>query len=140
QSGSAGSPLRPEFAADTIRVDTVGLGGDADDALLTDIAAVTGGEFRNLNEGSGSFFLLSRLSNWYKAIDEDVRGEQRFFYREGFPKPSAVGSGSVTTHTAVRTIRIEHFPVEPHLDWMTVAFHANVDNAATVALFEPGST
>ncbi len=86
KSGPSGSPLRPDFDAGNIRVDTVGLGGDADDALLTDIAAVTGGEFRNLNEGAGSFFLLSRLSNWYKGIDEDVRGEQRFFYQEGFPE------------------------------------------------------
>lgn len=139
KSGPSGSPLRPDFAAGTIRVDTVGLGGDADDALLSDIAAVTGGENRNLNEGSGSFFLLSRLSNWYKAIDEDVRGEQRFFYQEGFPKETAVGTG---TFTAVGhgTIRIQYFPVEPALDWMTVAFHANIDNAATVRLFEPGSS
>ena len=26
------------------------------------------------------------------------------------------------------------------LDWMTVAFHANIDNAATVNLYEPGAT
>lgn len=138
RSGPAGSPLRPEFDADNIRVDTVGLGGDADDALLTDIAAATGGEFRNLNEGAGSFFLLSRLSNWYKGIDEDVRGEQRFFYQEGFPKETAVGSGTLAA-AGGRTIRIQYFSVEPALDWMTVAFHANIDNAATVSLFEPGS-
>lgn len=139
KSGPAGSPLRPEFDAGNIRVDTVGLGGDADDALLTDIAATTGGEFRNLNEGAGSFFLLSRLSNWYKGIDEDLRGEQRFFYKEGFPKETAVGSG---TFAAVghRTIRIQYFSVETALDWMTVAFHENIDNAATVSLFEPGSS
>src|SRR5207244_5240810 len=99
--------------------------------------AVTGGESRNLNEGSGSFFLLSRLSNWYKAIDEDVRGEQRFFYQEGFPKETAVGSGTPAAAVGRRTIRVQYFSVEPALDWMTVAFHANMDNAATVALFEP---
>ena len=54
--------------------------------------------FINLNEGSGSFFLLSRLSDWYKAVDEDVRGEQRFFYAEGFPEPAALGSR--TSHRA----------------------------------------
>ena len=139
RSGPGGSPLRPEFEADTIRVDTVGIGGDADDALLGDIAAVTHGEFRNLNEGSGSFFLLSRLSNWYKSIDEDVRGEQRFFYREGFPKESTVGGGPAGA-AALRRIRVEHFLVEPGLDWMTVAFHANADHAASVSLIEPGST
>jgi hypothetical protein len=137
KSGPSGSPLKPTFAADNIRVDTVGLGGDADDGLLTDIAATTGDEFRNLNEGSGSYFLLSRLSNWYKAIDEDVRGEQRFFYVEGFPKPTPVGG---TPGVAVRYVRIQTFTVEPNLDWMTVAFHSNLDNAAAVTLFEPGST
>jgi len=139
RSGPFGSPLRPVFDADTIRVDTVGLGGDADDVLLTDIAAVTGGEFRNLNEGSGSFFLLSRLAKWYKGIDEDVRGEQRFFYQEGFPNETLVGSGTLAAVRS-RTIRIQYFSVEPDLDWMTVAFHANIDNAATVSLFEPGSS
>lgn len=138
RSGPAGSPLRPEFDADDIRVDTIGLGGDADDVLLTDIAAATGGEFRNLNEGAGSFLLLSRLSSWYKAIDEDVRGEQRFFYQEGFPKETAVQSGTLAI--VIRKIRIQYFSVEPALAWMTVAFHMNIDNAATVALVEPGST
>jgi hypothetical protein len=46
-----GGPLRPEFDADTIRVDTVDVGGDADDVLLQNIADATGGEFRNFNEG-----------------------------------------------------------------------------------------
>jgi hypothetical protein len=138
RSGPGGSPLRPQFEADNIRVDTVGVGADADDALLGDIAALTNGEFRNLNEGSGSYFLLSRLANWYKAIDEDVRGEQRFFYREGFPKETSVGGGPAGV-AALRKIRIEHFVVEPGLDWITLAFHANTDHAATVELFEPGS-
>lgn len=132
QSGSAGSPLRPSFVADDIRIDTIGIGGDAADAILQDIADATSGEFRNLNEGSGSFFLLSRLANWYKAIDEDIRGEQRFYYAEGFPK-----SGFGITHRIPPSVQ---FTVEPHLDWMTVAFHSNIDNAATVNLFEPGST
>ncbi|MEM7584954.1 MAG: choice-of-anchor X domain-containing protein [Acidobacteriota bacterium] len=127
-----GGPLRPVFDADDIRVDTVGIGADADDELLTDVASVTGGEFRNLNEGAGSFFLLSRLSDWYKSVDEDVRGEQRFYYAEGFPKPST----SATHRGQLRAF----FRVEPGLDWMTVAFHANVDHAATVLLFEPGAT
>jgi hypothetical protein len=123
-----GSPLRPSFDADDIRVDTVGVGGDADDGLLIDISTVTGGDFINLNEGSGSFYLLSRLSNWYKRVDEDVRGEQRFFYAEGFPPYSE------------RKIRRGTFTVEPGLDWMTVAFHSNIDNAVVVGLLPPGST
>jgi hypothetical protein len=121
-----GGPLRPDFDADDIRVDAVGVGGDADDVLLTDIAAVTGGEFRNLNEGSGSFFLLSRLADWYKLVDEDVRGEQRFYYAEGFP------AGGSRTNVAF-------FDVEPSLDWMTVAFHSDLDGAYDVKLFAPGS-
>lgn len=129
-----GSPLRPDFDAGDIRVDTIGVGGDADDALLQDIAAATGGEFRNFNEGSGSFFLLSRLSDWYKAVDENVRGEQRFFYAEGFPKLAPVHA------TRQSILRVGTFRVEPGLDWMTVAFHANIDNAATVSLLAPGAT
>lgn len=140
-SGPFGSPLRLGFAAGDIRVDTIGIGGDADDVLLEDIAAATGGEFRNLNEGSGSFFLLSRLSRWYKSIDEDVRGEQRFFYREGFPDAAYdISEASHTTHKKPGSLRIEQFTAEPALDWMTVAFHANKDNAVSVALIEPGAT
>lgn len=127
-----GSPLRADFEADDIRVDTVGIGGDADDILLQDIATITGGEFRNLNEGSGSFFLLSRLADFYKTVDEDVRGEQRFHYVEGFPTASIV--------LADRRLRVGSFMVEPALDWMTVAFHTDIDNAATVQLFAPGGT
>lgn len=126
-----GGPLAPIFAGDTIRIDTVGVGGDADDELLLDIANMTGGEFRNLNEGSGSFFLLSRLADFYKAVDEDVRGEQRFYYAEGFPTAGISISN--------KRLRIAYFEVEPGLDWMTVAFHANIDNGATVALFTPGN-
>lgn len=137
-SGPHGSPLRPSFEGDTIRIDTIGIGGDADDALLDDIAVATGGEFRNLNEGSGSFFLLSRLSSWYKAIDEDIRGEQRFFYREGFP-PATYGDVGHFTYGRGK-LRVGQFTVEPALDWMTVAFHANFDNAALVALIPPGGT
>lgn len=144
-AAGAGGPLRPVFDALDIRIDTVGVGGDADDVLLQDIAGVTGGQFINLNEGSGSFFLLSRLSDWYKSVDEDVRGEQRFFYAEGFPPLTT--SGVTTTSTSASAFahaqvgrRIGTFRVEPGLDWMTVAFHANIDNAATVTLLAPGST
>jgi hypothetical protein len=122
-----GGPLRPTFQAGNTRIDTVGLGQDADDVLLQDIAGVTGGEFRHLNEGTGSFALVSRAANWYKSVDEDVRGEQRFFYAEGFPKATD------------RNVRIGTFTVEPGLDWMTVAFHSDIDNAAIVSLFAPGA-
>lgn len=127
-----GGPLRPVFDADDIRVDAVGVGGDADDVLLQDIATVTDGEFRNLNEGSGSFELLSRLSDWYKLVDEDVRGEQRFFYAEGFP--------ATTIPIRDRPMRVGVFDVEPSLDWMTVTFHSNLDGAVEVKLFAPGAT
>jgi hypothetical protein len=126
-----GGPLRPDFEAGDVRVDTVGVGADADDALLIDVAGATGGEFRNFNEGSGSFFLLSRLADFYKTVDEDVRGEQRFYYAEGFP------TAQVPIHD--KPWRIGAFEVEPALDWMTVAFHANLDNAYEVQLFPPGA-
>ncbi len=130
-SSGSGGPLRPVFDSDDIRVDAVGVGQDADDALLGDMAAVTGGEFRNINEGSGSFELLSRLSDWYKLVDEDVRGEQRFYYAEGL-SPTTITLSDKLWHLAF-------FDVEPQLDWMTVAFHANLDGAVEVRLLEPGS-
>lgn len=131
-SPGSGGPLRPVFDSDDIRVDAVGVGQDADDSLLADIAAVTGGEFRNLNEGSGSFELLSRLADWYKLVDEDVRGEQRFYYAEG-----------LSTSTVTLSDKLWHlafFDVEPQLDWMTVAFHSNLDGAVEVRLLEPGAS
>jgi Outer membrane protein beta-barrel domain len=131
-SPGAGGPLRPIFDSDDIRVDAVGVGQDADDDLLQDIAAVTDGQFRNLNEGSGSFELLSRLADWYKLVDEDVRGEQRFFYAEGFPTP--------TIPIKDKPLRVGFFDVEPSLDWMTVTFHANQDHAFAVQLWPPGAS
>jgi hypothetical protein len=131
-SPGAGGPLRPVFDSDDIRVDAVGVGQDADDALLQDIADVTDGQFRNLNEGSGSFELLSRLADWYKLVDEDVRGEQRFFYAEGFP------TATLPIHD--KPWRVGFFDVEPSLDWMTVTFHDNVDNAYSVQLWPPGAS
>lgn len=137
RSGGSG-PLRAMYEAGSVRVDTVGVGTGADDVLLQDIAAVTGGEFRNLNEGRGSYFLLSRLADFYKSVDEEVRGEQRFYYQEGIP-PLSVGSGTSGAATHYRQ-RIAFFEVEPALDWMTVAFHWNEDGAAIVQLFPPGAT
>ncbi len=131
-ASGAGGPLRPVFDAGTTRVDTVGVGQDADDNLLLDMATVTGGDFRHLNEGNGSFLLLSRLASWYKEVDEEVRGEQRFFYAEGYP-PTTLGLFD-------KKLRVGWFVVEPGLDWMTVAFHADVDNAATVYLVAPGTS
>ena len=129
-----GGPLRPAYMADDIRVDAVGVGGDADDVLLADIADVTGGEFRNLNEGSGSFFLLSRLANFYKQVDERARGEQRFHYVEGFP----ASPGPIDFPAG--TWRIGEFTAEPRLDWMTVTFHSDLDLAFEVQLLAPGAT
>lgn len=130
-SPGAGGPLRPVFDSDDIRIDTVGVGQDADDDLLLDIATVTNGQFRNLNEGSGSFELLSRLADWYKLVDEDVRGEQRFFYAEGFP--------TSTLPILDKPLRVGFFDVEPSLDWMTVTFHANLDHAFRAQLWPPGT-
>ncbi len=124
-SGAPDSPLRPSFVADDIRIDTVGIGADADDATLQDMASTTGGDFVNLIEGrgDGSLFLLSSLANWYKSLDEEVRGEQRFYYKEGLPKASS---------------EVVEFVVEPNLDWMTVAFHSSLDDAVKIELYGPG--
>jgi hypothetical protein len=127
-----GGPLQPDFAAGTVRVDTLGIGQDADDELLQDMAAQTGGEFRNLNEGSGSFFLLSRMADYFKSIDESMRGEQRFFYAEGLPE-KIVQAGSRIWHAG-------YFDVEPSLDWMTVAFHSDQKDAVSVQLLPPGAS
>ena len=127
-----GGPLRPSFETGSVRVDTVGVGQDADDLLLQDVADITGGEFRHLNEGSGSFFLLSRLADYYKAVDEEVRGEQRFFYAEGIP------TATIPIHDKPR--HVGYIDVEPSLDWMTVAFHSNEDNAVSVELWPPGAS
>jgi hypothetical protein len=131
-SPGSGGPLRPIFDADDIVVHTVGVGQDADMALLEDVAEVTGGFPVHLNEGSGSFELMSRLADWYKSVDEDVRGEQRFFYAEGYP------TTPFPLHD--KPWRIGFFDVEPSLDWMTVTFHANVDDAYEVELWAPGTS
>ena len=85
-----------------------------------------------LTKARGLFFLLSRLADFYKTVDEDVRGEQRFFYAEGFPE--------ATIPIRDKPGRVGYLDVEPSLDWMTVAFHADQDNAATVELWPPGAT
>jgi len=128
--------LRPSFAGGITRIDTVGVGPDADSEVLTDMATSTEGKYINLLEGAGSYALLSRLASYYKSLDEDVRGEQRFFYAEGFPKLTS--SGTAVAHQV--EYREGSFVAEPGMDWMTVAFHANLDDAFTVALFAPGSS
>jgi subtilisin family serine protease len=125
----SGTPLRPTWDR-SIRLDTVGAGNDVDDGVLFDMSSFTGGQYIAINEGQGSFGMLSRLAAEYKAIDEDIRDEQRFFYREGYPT-TPLGTNDRPVGL------IADFTVEPHLDWMTVAFHANIDNTVETKLLDP---
>jgi len=133
-------PIKPEIlAADPdVTVHTVAVGQDADVPLLIDIAESTGGQFFNLYEGTGSFGLISRLSSVYKYIDEEMRDEQRFFYREGVPELSSPGSVA-TTHLPKR-IRMATFYVPTDFESITVGFHWNQNYAVErVRLFDPSS-
>ncbi len=124
--------LKPRFTEgdSRTRIDTVSIGLDAENGVLRDMAESTGGIIRNELEGTGSLELLSRLAATFKAIDEDIRGEQRFYYQEGFPETVIGGE--------FEEIREGRFTVEPNLDWMTVAFHWSLDGAAhPLRLFRP---
>lgn len=127
--------LRPEFSVGDIRVDAISIGLDADDDILLDIAESTGGNFENEAEGMGSLSLLSRLSNTFKSIDEDIRGEQRFYYQEGLP-PRIEKHGPEFSEW-----REGSFTVEPNLDWMTVTFHwSRIETVSILHLFSPDGT
>ena len=120
-SGGSG-PVMPIIlgVSPEVTVHTVAIGLDADIELLQGIATATGGEFHNLLEGSGSFFVLSRLADTFKLIDESMRDEQRFHYSEGIP----AGLGSIRVPKA--------------LESMSVTFHWNVDNGVkAVFLLDP---
>ncbi|MFT7558521.1 MAG: hypothetical protein ACI93R_000416 [Flavobacteriales bacterium] len=98
-------------AAPNVTVHTVALGQDANVEVLMDIAQQTGGSFHNLYEGNGSFFLLSRLANTFKFIDEVMRDEQRFFYKEDLPQ------------------KLGSIPVATGFDSISLAFHWNINDA-----------
>jgi hypothetical protein len=138
-------PIKPDIlAADPrVTVHTVAIGQDADVVPLMDIADSTGGLFFNLYEGTGSFGLISRLSSVYKYIDEEMRDEQRFFYREGVPSLvtyTEAGFGEVSTaltHGRKR-IRIASFYVPTDFESITVGFHWDRNNAIEqVLLYDP---
>lgn len=125
--------LKPVFAVGNIRVDAISIGLDADDDVLFDIANTTGGKHKNEAEGMGSLSLRSRLPNTFKSIDEDIRGEQRFYYQEGFPPISEKPNPREFTQ-----LREGYFTVEPNLDWMTVSFHwSELDTVSELRLFNP---
>jgi hypothetical protein len=124
------------FAGGNIRVDTVSIGLDADDDILFDIADSTEGDFENQAEGMGSLSLRSRLPDTFKSIDEDIRGEQRFYYQEGFPSLSDEPNSIEFTE-----LREGSFTAEPNLDWMTVSFHwSKTDTVSELRLFHRDST
>lgn len=107
-------------ASPNATVHTVALGRDANVEVLMDIAQQTGGSFHNLYEGNGSFFLLSRLANTFKFIDEVMRDEQRFFYKEDLP------------------LELGAIPVATGFDSIALAFHWNINNAISgITLIDP---
>lgn len=128
------STVKPDFAdgASDIEIWTVSIGADADDEVLHDIALSTGGLPLNEYLGTGSLSLLSRLSGTLKMIDEENRGEQRFYYREGFPETANPDFGEWAYQGC--------FNVEPNLDWMTVTLHWSQDGAAKAYLLDPPDT
>lgn len=120
-SGGDGPVMPMILGADPgVTAHTIAIGLDANIEVLQAIATATGGEFHNLLEGSGSFFLLSRLADTYKIIDEGIRDEQRFHYSEGIPN----GLGTIQVPTG--------------LESMSVTFHWNEDGGVkTVYLMDP---
>lgn len=126
------NPLRDEVlaASKPIRIHSVAIGPGADLEILEDMANSTGGLFWSLYEGTASFGLMSRLASVYKEIDEGIRGEQRFYYREHTP-----GQGDPPASDTTGS-----FMVEPGLQRMSVGFHWNVDYAISVQLVDPSGT
>lgn len=138
-------PIKPDILATdpSVKVHTVAVGQDADSQLLLDIATSTGGQFFSLYEGTGSFALISRLASVYKYIDEEMRHEQRFFYREGVPELvsyTEAGFGEVPdalSHGRKR-IRVASFYVPTDFESISVGFHWNQNHAVEqVLLYNP---
>ena len=138
-------PIKPDLlAADPrVTVHTVAIGQDADAPLLLDIASSTGGQFFNLYEGTGSLGLISRLSSVYKYIDEEMRDEQRFFYREGVPDPLLHGESGFNELPKSLTdgrkrIYLASFYVPTDFESISVGFHWDLNNAIEqVLLLDP---
>lgn len=136
-------PLRPEIvgADPHVTIHTVAVGPAADAPLLIEIADATGGQFFNLYEGTASFGLISRLASVYKYIDEEMRDEQRFFYRESVPDPVKYSDSPLAdvqdTHGR-KFIRIDSFVVPTGFESMSVGFHWNQSHAIeSVVLYDP---
>jgi len=138
-------PIKPDIitADPRVTVHSVAVGEDADVEALMDIATSTGGQFFNLYEGTGSFGLISRLSSVYKYIDEEIRDEQRFFYREGVPDPvplsdPAFGGVPLALANGRNRVRLASFYVPTDFESITVGFHWDRDNAIEqVLLYDP---
>lgn len=138
-------PIKPDIvSADPhVTVHTVAVGQDADTPLLMDIASSTGGQFFNLYEGTGSFGLISRLASVYKYIDEEMRDEQRFFYREDVPDPVYYTDPDYaeipdSIKQGRKSVRVDSFYVPTGFESITVGFHWNRNYAISQAvLFDP---
>ncbi|TYP75266.1 FG-GAP-like repeat-containing protein [Aquimarina intermedia] len=137
-------PIKPNvLAADpNVRVHTVAVGQDADALLLMEIADETGGQFFNLYEGTASYGLISRLASVYKYIDEEMRGEQRFHYKEEVPDPIIIQKSPFNMqHNAVshqKLIRVDSLYVPNGFESISVGFHWNKKFAIEqVVLYDP---
>ncbi|MCP5109066.1 MAG: VWA domain-containing protein, partial [bacterium] len=137
-------PIQPEIlAADPpVTVHTIAIGEGADAELLMDIADETGGQFFNLYEGTASYGLVSRLASVYKYIDEEMRDEQRFHYKEGVPpeisiQDSPFGVQNVAV-THIKLIRVDAFYVPTGFESISVGFHWNhTYGIEQVILYDP---
>lgn len=135
-----GEPLKPVLqAADPpVSVHTVAIGRDANMRVLEDIASSTGGQFFNLYTGEASYGLMSRLASIYKYIDEEIRDEQRFFYREGLPPEIPVGSVIRSEELSARNlVMVDSFRVPVGFESVSVGFHWTARRALTVGLLDP---
>jgi hypothetical protein len=134
-----GDPLKPILQAAPVTVHTVAIGRDANMRVLEDIAFSTEGQFFNLYTGEASFGLMSRLASIYKYIDEEIRDEQRFFYREGLPPEIPVGPVPLPLEelTAWNLVMVDSFQVPVGFESVSVGFHWNASRAVTVLFFDP---
>ncbi len=137
-------PIRPEVlgADPDVRVHTIAVGQDADALLLLDIANDTGGQFFNMYEGTASYGLISRLASVYKYIDEEMRGEQRFHYKEGIPEAITIQKSPFNPQsTAVihrKRIRVDSLYVPQGFESVSLGFHWNLKNSIEqINLYDP---
>ncbi len=124
-------PIKPDVLLNDphVTIHTIAVGQDADAALLMDIAQQTGGQFFNMYEGTASYGLISRLASVYKYIDEEMRGEQRFHYKEGIPLEIAAVAAPFDQHSAIlshkKYVRVDSLYIPQGFESVSIGFHWN---------------